>query len=72
MSAFAVLAQQPVIPDFGTGSKCETENHTFCAGWVADHWSDTLQPALHATASPNVRSPLQIEGKAIHRLTFKT
>jgi len=46
VSAFAVLAQQPVIPDFGTGSKCETENHTFCAGWVADHWSDTLQPAL--------------------------
>jgi osmoprotectant transport system permease protein len=43
---FTLLAQQPVIPDFGTGSKCETENHTFCAGWVVDHWSDTLQPAL--------------------------
>jgi osmoprotectant transport system permease protein len=36
----------PVIPDFGTGSKCETENHTFCWGWVHDHWGDTLQPAL--------------------------
>jgi osmoprotectant transport system permease protein len=36
----------PVIPDFGTGSECETENHFFCPGWVADHWGDTLQPAL--------------------------
>ena len=36
----------PVIPDFGTGSACETENHSFCWGWVHDHWGDTLQPAL--------------------------
>jgi osmoprotectant transport system permease protein len=36
----------PVIPDFGTGSKCETENHFFCPGWVQDHWGDILQPAL--------------------------
>jgi osmoprotectant transport system permease protein len=36
----------PVIPDFGTGSKCETENHTFCWGWVHEHWGDTLQPAV--------------------------
>jgi osmoprotectant transport system permease protein len=36
----------PVIPDFGTGSKCETENGTFCWGWVSEHWADTLQPAL--------------------------
>ena len=36
----------PVIPDFGTGSACETENHSFCWGWVQDHWGDTLQPAL--------------------------
>jgi len=36
----------PVIPDFGAGSECETENHTFCWGWVQDHWGDTLQPAL--------------------------
>ena len=35
-----------MIPDFGTGSKCETENHIFCWGWVQDHWGDTLQPAL--------------------------
>ena len=38
--------QGPVIPNFGQGSKCETENHAFCWGWVRDHWSDTLQPAL--------------------------
>jgi len=36
----------PVIPNFGTGSKCEVENHTFCWGWVQHHWGDTLQPAL--------------------------
>jgi osmoprotectant transport system permease protein len=41
-----LLAQGPVIPNFGTGSKCETENHTFCWGWVHAHWGDTLQPAL--------------------------
>jgi osmoprotectant transport system permease protein len=43
-----LLAQSggPVIPDFGTGSNCETENHLFCWGWVQDHWGDTLQPAL--------------------------
>jgi len=41
-----LLAQPPVIPNFGEGSKCETENHAFCTSWVADHCSDTLQPAL--------------------------
>jgi osmoprotectant transport system permease protein len=38
--------QGPVIPNFGTGSRCVTENQTFCWGWVHDHWGDTLQPAL--------------------------
>ena len=42
----ALRAQRPVIPDFGTGSRCVTENHLFCSGWVSDHWCDTLQPAL--------------------------
>ena len=42
----SLLAGGPVIPNFGTGSKCETENHTFCWSWVNDHWGDTLQPAL--------------------------
>ena len=49
MNGLWLLAQSgggPVIPDFGTGSKCETENHLFCWGWVQDHWGDTLQPAL--------------------------
>ena len=36
----------PVIPKFGQGSSCVTGNHTFCFGWVRDHWNDTLQPAL--------------------------
>jgi osmoprotectant transport system permease protein len=40
------LAGGPVIPNFGAGSKCETENHLFCTGWVQNHWSDTLEPAL--------------------------
>ncbi len=40
------MAAPPVIPDFGSGSSCETENHLFCWGWVHDHWGDTLQPAL--------------------------
>jgi osmoprotectant transport system permease protein len=41
------LAQQePVIPDFGEGSDCVTENRLFCTDWVADNWSSVLQPAL--------------------------
>lgn len=43
---FLLFDQGPVIPDFGRGSDCVRENHTFCPGWVTDHWSDTLQPAL--------------------------
>lgn len=35
-----------VIPDFGRGSTCVRENHTFCWSWVKQHWSDTLGPAL--------------------------
>jgi osmoprotectant transport system permease protein len=35
-----------VIPNFGHGSACVTGDHTFCWGWVRDHWGDTLQPAL--------------------------
>jgi osmoprotectant transport system permease protein len=41
-----LLAQGPVIPNFGEGSSCVTENRFFCPGWVSDHWSDTLEPAL--------------------------
>jgi osmoprotectant transport system permease protein len=36
----------PVIPNFGQGDSCVTGDHTFCWGWVREHWSDTLGPAL--------------------------
>ena len=39
-------AAGPVIPNFGQASKCVLENRTFCWGWVKQHWSDTLGPAL--------------------------
>ena len=41
------LAQgEPVIPEFGEGSDCVTENRLFCVDWVVDNWAGTLQPAL--------------------------
>jgi osmoprotectant transport system permease protein len=36
----------PVIPDFGHGSSCVTENRPFCWDWAREHWGDTLQPAV--------------------------
>jgi osmoprotectant transport system permease protein len=39
-------AAGPVIPDFGEGSACVTENRLFCTDWVRDNWSGVLQPAL--------------------------
>jgi len=36
----------PVIPDFGQGSSCVTDNRTFCWDWAREHWGDTLQPAV--------------------------
>jgi osmoprotectant transport system permease protein len=41
-----MAAGEPVIPDFGEGSSCVTENRIFCTDWVRDNWSGTLQPAL--------------------------
>jgi osmoprotectant transport system permease protein len=41
-----IAAAGPVIPDFGEGSSCVTENHLFCTDWVRDNWGDVLQPAL--------------------------
>jgi osmoprotectant transport system permease protein len=41
-----VVATGPVIPNFGTGSKCETGNGWWCTDWLRGHWGDTLQPAL--------------------------
>jgi osmoprotectant transport system permease protein len=36
----------PVIPNFGHGTACLRHNGWFCTGWLHDHWSDILQPAL--------------------------
>jgi osmoprotectant transport system permease protein len=41
-----VAQQDPVIPDFGEGSDCVTENRLFCTDWVADNWASVIQPAL--------------------------
>jgi len=41
-----LLAGGPVIPKFGQGTACLRHNHWFCKSWVAQHWGDTLQPAL--------------------------
>ena len=41
-----VLGAGPVIPNFGTGSRCETSNGWWCTEWLRAHWGDTLQPAL--------------------------
>ncbi len=37
---------EPVIPDFGEGSDCVTENRLFCTDWVRENWEPVLQPAL--------------------------
>jgi len=42
----AATGSGPVIPHYGTGSRCVVENHAFCSSWVSAHWGDTLQPAL--------------------------
>jgi len=41
-----VTAAGPVIPNFGGASSCVLRNGLFCLGWVRQHWSDTLAPAL--------------------------
>ena len=46
MSPWPLAQTDPVIPDFGEGSDCVTENRLFCPDWVRDNWSDLLQPAL--------------------------
>jgi osmoprotectant transport system permease protein len=43
----AILAQGPVIPNFGGGANsCVRQNHSFCWDWLKDNWGDTLQPRL--------------------------
>jgi osmoprotectant transport system permease protein len=41
-----IVAGGPVIPNFGSGSKCETSGGWWCTDWLRAHWGDTLQPAL--------------------------
>jgi osmoprotectant transport system permease protein len=41
-----MIGAGPVIPNFGSGSSCETGNGWFCTDWFREHWGDTLQPAL--------------------------
>jgi osmoprotectant transport system permease protein len=41
-----VIADRPVIPNFGKGSSCVTGDHLFCWDWVRQHWGDTLEPHL--------------------------
>jgi osmoprotectant transport system permease protein len=36
----------PVIPDFGKGSACVRENHTFCWDWFKDNWDTAFGPRL--------------------------
>ncbi len=40
------LASGPVIPTFGTTSKCVLQNRTFCWDWFKGRWSSTFVPAL--------------------------
>ena len=41
-----IVAAPPVIPNFGSASKCEQDNGWWCIDWLHQHWGDTLQPAL--------------------------
>jgi osmoprotectant transport system permease protein len=41
-----IIATPPVIPNFGSASKCEQNNGWWCTDWLHQHWGDTLQPAL--------------------------
>jgi osmoprotectant transport system permease protein len=41
-----IIAAPPVIPNFGSASKCEQNNGWWCTDWLHQHWGDTLQPAL--------------------------
>lgn len=46
MSTWRAAGEGPVIPDFGRGSECVTDNRLFCPDWVRDNWTEKLQPAL--------------------------
>jgi osmoprotectant transport system permease protein len=46
MSGLRLAGGGPVIPNFGRGTACLRHNGWFCTGWIHEHWSDILQPAL--------------------------
>ncbi|WP_375501342.1 ABC transporter permease [uncultured Jatrophihabitans sp.] len=46
LGATVLQADGPVIPTFGTTSKCVKENRTFCTDWLKTNWSPVLKPAL--------------------------
>jgi osmoprotectant transport system permease protein len=46
MTGLRLAAGGPVIPSYGKTSACLKHNGWFCTGWVHQHWSDILQPAL--------------------------
>ncbi|WP_375486231.1 ABC transporter permease [uncultured Jatrophihabitans sp.] len=46
VAATIALADGPVIPTFGTTSKCVKDNDTFCTDWLKTNWSPVLKPAL--------------------------
>ena len=45
--SFGLLAGGPVIPNFGEGSRCVTENRVFCPDWVRDNWHSTQIGRAH-------------------------
>lgn len=46
MSGWLLAGGGPVIPHFAKPSACLLHNGWFCTGWVREHWSDILGPAL--------------------------
>jgi osmoprotectant transport system permease protein len=40
------IAAGPVIPSFGTGSKCIVQNHQFCASWFFDNFGSRFEPRI--------------------------
>lgn len=41
-----IAAGGPVIPTFGSASKCIVENQQFCASWFFDNFSSRFEPRL--------------------------
>jgi osmoprotectant transport system permease protein len=41
-----LLAQQPVIPEFGRGSECVRENRQFCWDWFSHNFDSVFAPRI--------------------------